>query len=187
MGYVGFRKIDVKVGGTQTENEINYVYNTVFEILGSFDASGNTKVFRRDQPVMLGTFTPEDSFKQITGLTGESRSSRVFSSHLIKKERRVIPEKSRLLLILFFGSLLIRLAVISQMSAHDILFSLPLRKDEMTNVDQARLFLEEGPAAGTPWWKPPDIQPFWQPSAAALTISVRWVRESPHHGRGPSK
>ena len=70
VGYVGFRKIDVKVGGTLTENEINYVYNTVFEILGSFDASGNTKVFRRDQPVMLGTFTPEDSFRQITGLTG---------------------------------------------------------------------------------------------------------------------
>ena len=70
VGYVGFRKIDVKVGGTQTENEINYVYNTVFNILGSFDASGNTKVFRRNQPVMLGTFAPEESFKQITGLTG---------------------------------------------------------------------------------------------------------------------
>ena len=56
VGYVGFRKIDVKVGGTQTENEINYVYNTVFEMLGSFDASGNTKVFRRDQQVMVGTF-----------------------------------------------------------------------------------------------------------------------------------
>ncbi len=70
VGYIGFRKIDVKVGGTQTENEINYVYNTVFNILGSFDASGNTKVFRRNQPVMLGTFAPEESFKQITGLTG---------------------------------------------------------------------------------------------------------------------
>ena len=66
----------------------------------------------------------------------------------------MIPEKSRLLLILFFGSLLIRLAVISQMSAHDICFHYPF-VDEMTNVDQARLFLEEGPAAGTPWWKPP--------------------------------
>ena len=66
----------------------------------------------------------------------------------------MIPEKSRLLLILFFGSLLIRLAVISQMSAHDICFHYPF-VDEMTNVDQARLFMEEGPAAGTPWWKPP--------------------------------
>ena len=66
----------------------------------------------------------------------------------------MIPEKSRLLLILFFGSLLIRLAVISQMSAHDICFHYPF-VDEMTNVDQARLFLEEGPAAGTPWWNPP--------------------------------
>lgn len=66
----------------------------------------------------------------------------------------MVPEKSRLLLLLFFSSLLIRLAVISQMSVHDIGFMHPF-VDEMTNVDQARMFLEDGPAAGTPWWKPP--------------------------------
>ena len=69
-------------------------------------------------------------------------------------EPRVIPEKSRLLLILFFGSFLLRVAIIGQMSMHDIGFQHPF-VDEMTNVDQARAFLEDGPAAGTPWWKPP--------------------------------
>lgn len=70
VGYVGYRKISVQVGGSKSESGIYQVYNTAFEILGTYDESGNTRIFRRDQPVLLGTFSPENSVKQITGLSG---------------------------------------------------------------------------------------------------------------------
>jgi len=66
----------------------------------------------------------------------------------------VLADSSRLLLILFLFSLLIRVGVVTQMSSHDICFQQPF-VDELTNVDQARNFLEDGPSAGTPYWKPP--------------------------------
>lgn len=73
VGYVGFHQISVKVGGTRNDTGVYKVYNTAFEILGTFDDVGNTRVFRRDEPVLLGTFPPEDSVRQITGMTGKIR------------------------------------------------------------------------------------------------------------------
>ncbi|OUU22883.1 MAG: hypothetical protein CBC13_06900 [Planctomycetia bacterium TMED53] len=66
----------------------------------------------------------------------------------------MLADSSRLLLILFIVSFLIRLGVVAQMSSHDICFQQPF-VDELTNVDQARDFLDSGPSAGTPYWKPP--------------------------------
>ncbi|MAJ28387.1 hypothetical protein CBD41_03070 [bacterium TMED181] len=78
----------------------------------------------------------------------------------------MLSEKTRLLFCLFAASLLIRLVMITHMAVHDIGFQFPF-VDEMTNVDQARKFLDEGPTAGTPWWKPPGY-----PAALALVGSA---------------
>ena len=73
MGYVGHRNISVKVGGTSSNMATYSVYNTAFELLGTYDDSGNTRVFRRDKPVLLGVFSPEDSLRQIMGIEGRLR------------------------------------------------------------------------------------------------------------------
>ena len=73
VGYVGFRKIDVKVGRTTSNHGFFQVYSSAFELLGTYDDAGNTRVFRRNDPVLLGTFAPEDSVRQITGLRGKIR------------------------------------------------------------------------------------------------------------------
>lgn len=73
VGYVGFRKINVKVGKTTSDLGVFQVYNSAFELLGTYDQSGNTRVFRRNDQVLLGTFAPEDSVRQITGLSGKIR------------------------------------------------------------------------------------------------------------------
>ncbi len=73
IGYIGHRKIAVKVGGTNNDLATNSVYDKAFELLGTYDDSGNTKVFRGADPVPLGVFTPEESVRHITGTQGMLR------------------------------------------------------------------------------------------------------------------
>ncbi|OUU22882.1 MAG: hypothetical protein CBC13_06895 [Planctomycetia bacterium TMED53] len=73
MGYVGHRNISVNVGGTSSNMATYSVYNKAFELLGTYDDAGNTRVFRRDKPILLGVFSPEDSLRQIMGIEGRLR------------------------------------------------------------------------------------------------------------------
>ena len=92
--------------------------------------------------------------------------------------------RSRILWCLFFLSALIRIVALLDLSLHDIGFKYPL-VDEMTNVDQARAFLKDGPGAGTPFWKPPGYPAFLAlvglltgdlgPSGQGVPLHYAWI------------
>ncbi|MGE4619615.1 MAG: tetratricopeptide repeat protein [Planctomycetota bacterium] len=60
----------------------------------------------------------------------------------------------RIYLLVFLFTVLVRLITISELSDVDPAFQYPI-VDELTNVDQARGFLKNGPAHAAPYWKPP--------------------------------
>lgn len=61
---------------------------------------------------------------------------------------------SKIYLLVFFTTVAVRLITVAEYGMMDPAFQYPI-VDELTNVDQARGFLAEGPGYGTPYWKPP--------------------------------
>ncbi len=70
----------------------------------------------------------------------------------MKKRSWITPRRSHWLVFLL--ALGVRLWMVGESSQVDPAFSHPII-DEQTNVDMARGFLAQGPAHGTPYWKPP--------------------------------
>ncbi|MGE4633483.1 MAG: tetratricopeptide repeat protein [Planctomycetota bacterium] len=73
----------------------------------------------------------------------------------------------RIYWLVFLLSVIVRLVAISELASEDPAFGYPI-VDELTNVDQARGFLAEGPGHGAPYWKPPGY-----PALLAL-VALPW-------------
>ncbi|NRA75097.1 MAG: hypothetical protein HRU16_04080 [Planctomycetes bacterium] len=70
VGYIGKKVVTVVAGGTTTTSEQFNVYDSGFQILGTYDEAGATYRFTRGNTKKLGNFSPEHSIRQITGIEG---------------------------------------------------------------------------------------------------------------------
>lgn len=92
--------------------------------------------------------------------------------------------RSKIYLLVFLTTVTIRLLTVVEYGLVDPAFQYPI-VDELTNVDQARGFLAEGPGHGAPYWKPPGyplllsvIALPWQEiglKGQAVPISYAWI------------
>ena len=91
---------------------------------------------------------------------------------------------SKIYLLVFLTTVIVRLISVIELGNVDPAFHHPI-VDELTNVDQARGFLSDGPGHGAPYWKPPGyplllalIALPWQeigPTGQGVPASYAWV------------
>jgi len=77
------------------------------------------------------------------------------------------PTGKRIYVLVFLLTVIVRLISISELASEDPAFAYPI-VDELTNVDQTRGFLADGPSHATPYWKPPGY-----PALLAL-VALGW-------------
>ena len=70
VGFVGKRTASLVRGGSSVTTTLFNIYDSSFQIVGSYDAAGATYRFTRNGPEKLGHFSPSRSFQMVTGVEG---------------------------------------------------------------------------------------------------------------------
>lgn len=71
VGFVGQREATLVRGGSSVTTQLFNIYDSSFQIVGSYDAAGATFRFTRNGPEKLGHFSRDRSFKIVTGIEGQ--------------------------------------------------------------------------------------------------------------------
>ena len=71
VGFVGQREATLVRGGSSMTTSLFNIYDSSFQIVGSYDAAGATFRFTRNGPEKLGNFSPARSFQIVTGIEGQ--------------------------------------------------------------------------------------------------------------------